>query len=350
MRRHQVRPYGQSITGSRTLSLLMSLCAIWMLYSWVRQPATWKWLDEGDDQLVQAPVDPAVKGAPGAAAAGAKPVLEKETIVPGPNDLDPQAMKDFKVAQELIKDHTELRVREMALYWRLIGWSRTEPFKKLESRADATLSYSQLRSSPAHYRAKLVRLRMHVRMVLRYDAAENDLGIKNVYEIWGATDDSKTFPYVVVVPELPSGLQVGPNVRGEIVFVGYFFKIMPYMGHDPKAKPGVLRAPMLLGRIRMAGQVVKSEPLNSPNSLMLMGAMFAAVVCGGILIRYLLNLRQPKITRMLPDSLDGTNTFAKPVDRRLPVADENGNADESTENPDESPYDSGEANWVPGHR
>lgn len=341
MRRYQVRPYGHSISGSRTLSLLMTLAAIWMLYSWVRQPATWNWLAEAGetDDIGPSAREPRVQvpGGPGAAAATeaapkdaakdgksgpadskAKDAAEqqvKEVVVPGPNDTDPEAMKDFKSKLELLTDRAPLRGREMSLYWKLMEWCRTEPIKSLEARSDATTSFSQIWEQPEHYRAKLIRLRMHVRRVLKYEAPENPLGMKTAYEIWGWTEDSKSYPYVIVVPELPPGLRVGPDVRGEIVFVGYFFKIISYTAFDvPRG------APMLIGRVRHAATAVAGEPLNSPSSLMMIATMAVATICAGIAIRFLLMMWNRRPATMLPATLDGTDTFSMvSLDRQLPV-------------------------------
>jgi hypothetical protein len=336
MRRHQVRPYGQSINSSRTLSLLMSLALIWMLYSWVRQPATWAWLAENNDEPVHVANIPHVEVTPGAIPAGVKE--EKENIVPGPNDLDPAQMKEFKAKLELLTDRAPLRIREMGLYWKLMEWSRTEPFKKLESRADATSAFAQLWDQPARYRGKLIRLRMHVRRVLVDTDPENDLGLKKVYNIWGWTEDSKSFPYVVIVPELPPGLRVGPDVRGEVVFVGYFFKIFPYEAFD------VARgAPMLIGRVRAASRPVAAEPINSPTTWILVASFVGIAILGGIAISYLITFRRPPRPTMLPDSMVSLEAFPARVGHELPVTYDSD--DETSDS--RAGNDSASSGWLP---
>lgn len=255
MRRRLARPFGQSISGSRAVSLLMLLIVLWMVFDWTRRPATWKWL--ADDHIDQP--DASAESVDGLPHGPVLPPIEaKEELVPGPNDKDPAEAADLKKKFELIRDRIALRPGEMSVYWQLMKWSRTEPLAALRKRAAKDVAFSQLWEDPGRYRGKLVRLKLHVRRVLRYETEENPLGIKTVYEAWGWTDDSKSFPYVVVLADLPPGLKVGTDVRGEIDFTGYFFKVMAYTAFD------VARgAPLLVGRARLSSSSAQSKPASS---------------------------------------------------------------------------------------
>src|SRR5690349_773073 len=130
MPRRTARPFGQSITAQRGMSMLMTLLLIGMLYQWTRNPATWQWLAAADDD---APVvrAPEAKDAP--AENKAKPKVV-ENIVPGPNDLVADEVAKFKEKLPLVTDNTPLKPREMSAYWQLMGWARTEPIKQFEKR------------------------------------------------------------------------------------------------------------------------------------------------------------------------------------------------------------------------
>ena len=249
MHRRVVRPFGSSIPATRTVSLLFLLAVLWVLYQNVRDPATWHWLATRNED----PVMSDVSGTPQLA-----PVELEEVVVPGPNDLDPAEMAKFKEMEGLIADRNALRGREMLAYWQLMAWSRTEPFDKFEKRALREPAFTQLWEQPAQYRAKPIRLRMHVRRVLQYDAPENPLGLKVAFEAWGWTDESKSYPYTVVFANKPPELPVGPDVEGEVIFVGYFLKNMAYTAFDKR-----LAAPLLVGRVRMAGPVAVRAPDSS---------------------------------------------------------------------------------------
>lgn len=309
--RHRVRPYGQSITGHRGFSLLMALMLIGMLYEFTSQPATWQWLAEAEDEVPVAAQSPVADAAPvaktgankaapteKAAAAPAKPE-STEKVVPGPNDLDAEEIASFRKKLPLLKDEADLMPREMYSYYQLLGWARTEPIKKLEQRADANTTFTQIWQDRDKYRGKLVRLRMHVRRVLKHDAPGNPLGIKQLYEAWGWTEDSKSFPYCVVFPELPKGLKLGADVRGEIVFVGYFMKIMRYKAFDSERG-----TPLLIGRARLAGPLPpkkldgfnKIDPLTGVIVGILFTSLLGAVVTLG---------RRKSRRSTLPEKLDG---------------------------------------------
>jgi hypothetical protein len=310
----------------------MALMLVGMLYNWSSRPEMWAWLAtaeeaQADEAKPAAPVEKpkAEPAQQGDEAAKAKPAAPPETIVPGKNDLDAEEVADFKSKLPLVSDKTALRPREMPLYWKLMAWSRTEPFKKLEERADSKTSFSQIYEQPAKYRGKLLRLRMHVRRVLHYEAPENDIGVKNAYEIWGWTEDSKSFPYCVVVPELPPGLAVGPDVEGEVVFCGYFYKILRYEAFDIDRG-----APLMVGRVRAASGSYITSPKKSSWSGVTITIYVLLVGTGvALLVQFLLSGKSKVQRPALPDELldfnpgglnpGGVNLNVTPTGESLPV-------------------------------
>lgn len=169
----------------------------------------------------------------------------RDTVVPGPTDADPEEVAAAQSYFELITDRKELHEKnDMGSYWRLFRWTWAQTFEELEKRASREVLFQQLGETPQKYRGKPIRLRLHVKQIVKWDAPENRGNFKHIYEIWGATDDSMPFPYVVVVSELPPGLKIGANLRHEGVFVGYFLKNMAYRAHDVHRW-----APLLVGRM-----------------------------------------------------------------------------------------------------
>jgi hypothetical protein len=248
MPRRIVHPYGQSIPITRAFSLLFALAVLGMLYERMRDPATWVWFT-GENPA-------AVDVSPQAVQPAAAP--PKELIVAGPNDLDPDAVAEMALLLKPVRDKTDLVGREMPAYWRLMEWSLSQPFAQLEQRALRDVPFQMVWSDPDRYRGKLVRMRMHVRRVLQHDAPGNPLKLKEVFEVYAWTDDSLSHPYVVVIPECPPGLPVGSDVHGEIVFVGYFLKIMRGEAFDK------LRGyPLFIGRAR---SVARPAPANAGQS------------------------------------------------------------------------------------
>ncbi len=289
MRRKQPRPYGVTLRPTRLVSLVLAVAVLWVLYLRLKDPATWRILFDLKDK--SAAVEPLQTVAP-----------IREDIVPGPNDSDEQEVVAANELFQLVNDKTPLKPREMFAYWRLMAWARTEPFTKLLERSKSDVPFTQFWEQPNKYRGKLVTLRLHVRRVLEYDAPENPQDIPVTYEAWGWTDESKSFPYVVVFPERPEGLPVGTDVRGEVVFVGYFLKVMSYTAFE--ANRG---APLLVGRVQAvpSSAPVKAEPMNP--------WLMLGIAAGGMLLiglYVLLQMRSSHSKKRLSQRL--------PIDGELP--------------------------------
>jgi len=266
MRRRIVHPYGQSISATRLASLVFAMAVLWMLYERMRDPATWKMF--ADEEPVAKPVESSEK----------VPHEDKETVVPGPNHKNEEELAAAQRNFEYVIDKAPLKSREMDAYWRLMGWSRTEPFTDLEKDARRDVPFTQLWDQPERYRGQPIRLRLHVRRVLEYDAPENSHGITKVYEAWGWTDESRSFPYVVVFPERPEGLPIGPEIHGEIVFVGYFLKVMSYTAFDKTRG-----APLLVGRSRLVATPTLTSNKSDSVTVLIAVLAFGAVLVGSII-------------------------------------------------------------------
>lgn len=186
----------------------------------------------------------------------ARPAAWSETVKEGgTTDEDKDEQAEMKRLFQAVKDHTPLAATEMPAYWRIFGWVRAQSFAILEKRAQWDVLYSQLLEGPDKHRGELLRLRCHVTRALKSDAPENKAGFKTVYELWGSTDESKSFPYVLLTTELPPEFKLGENEPNEGVFVGYFLKWMSY------PVPGGKRTvPLLLGRMKHWPQEAAEPP------------------------------------------------------------------------------------------
>ena len=244
----------------RLASMLMALVVLWALYERLKDPGTWRLLvDERPT-----PADRSETSRP--------EVLEP--IVPGLNDQDESEVAAIQDLFERVIDRAPLKPREMDAYWRLMDWSRTQPFDALARRARQDVAFTQLWEQPEKYRGQLIRLRMHVRRVLQYDSPDNPSNITKVCEAWGWTDESRSFPYVVVFADPPEGLPIGTDVRAEIDFVGYFLKVMTYTAFDHARG-----APLLVGRARLDAGSTFADAKPAPTSPWVIGI----ILVGGIL-------------------------------------------------------------------
>jgi len=259
--------------------MLVGLAVLWFLFDTLRQPANWNWLSANEDSVAAV-----------AAGAGGAQAPFVETVVPGPNDLDPEVFADFQSREELITDRSALRPREMIAYWQLLGWSRTQAFPDFEKRARQEPALTQIWEEPKKYRGQPIRLRMHVRRVLEFevDAAKNPLGASKVYEAMGWTDESKSLPYTVVFIEKPPELPIGNAIEAEVVFVGYFLKIMTYTAFDDTRRG----TPLLMGRIRVAKALAPKPPV-AAKPLEIAGLVLGGVLLTGLCVWFLPRGKRP---------------------------------------------------------
>jgi hypothetical protein len=245
LRRQRRYAFGAAPTGRSPLvragMMLGMLLVLGMLIGRASDPSVWRW-------LADEPAPPPAGEAPQPAAALAASAAE--TIVSGPHDDDPAERRTADREFSAVSDRDGLGAEEMPAYWRLLNWSQAQKFAELASRGRTDVLYTQLWERPTRHRGELLRLRLHVVRVLAHEAPENKAGLKELYEIWGWTDDSKSFPYVAIVSELPPGLTVGADVRHEVTFAGYFLKLLAYEAFDKSRA-----APLLLGRAERFGDL-----------------------------------------------------------------------------------------------
>ncbi|MFO1095299.1 MAG: hypothetical protein U0992_18645 [Planctomycetaceae bacterium] len=227
-------------------SAIVALLILGMIYSRARDPRTWRWLAPEDGA-------PPVAAIPAQAGQGAPPVTPPvapvEVVVPGPTDLDEADSQEVQTQFSALGDKSALAKEDMPAYWRVMRWTRAQTFDELLARADQNVLYTQfLTGDPNNQRGKPFRLRLHIAMIVELtgkDVPENSAGVDKLYEVWGRTDDSSTFLYSIICPELPPGMRIGKDIHEEGVFVGYFLKVMPY-----QAAVKGLAAPIMIGRLR----------------------------------------------------------------------------------------------------
>jgi hypothetical protein len=195
----------------------------------------------------------AQRGAGNEPAAAERKGPWEETIIPGPSDTDPAEREEMtRFLEEVTDRRAGIDAWDMPAYFRMLKWTLSQPMTELESRSNREVTFGKLIKHPKMYRGDLIQLRMHVRRVLRdsgKEVPENPLGLTELYYIYGGTDDSGSYTYELVVPELPPGIRVGLKSEGEVVFAGYFLKNLGYEASDQKP----WMAPVLIGRIRKLG-------------------------------------------------------------------------------------------------
>ncbi len=142
-------------------------------------------------------------------------------------------------------DKTPLGKEEMPAYWRLMAWEERQSTAALRERAAKNVSFRELWQQPDRWRGKLIELPLHLGRTAKVnELADNELGMKTLYEAWGWSSDSQPYWYWLVCPDLPPGMPQGA-IQEEATFVGYFLKLLPYEDHQGKT----LASPLLIGRL-----------------------------------------------------------------------------------------------------
>ncbi|MBI5761359.1 MAG: hypothetical protein HZA46_22860 [Planctomycetales bacterium] len=231
---------------TRLMSMVVLLLLLWSLINQARQPSMWNWIAEPDNRSAEtraADLESSrdVESSPTAGS--------QEKIEPGPTDKEPAEWEAIKKEFAAVGDKTALGAEEMPAYWRLMKWSRSQSYADLRRRAEREVPFTKLFDDPDRFRGKLIGFKLHVRQVVDWEVSEDSnfgSGVERVYELRGATEQSLSFPYIVVVSELPAKMPRGMNVFEDVMFVGYFLKTMLYTDGL-----GTQRAsPLLIGRLQ----------------------------------------------------------------------------------------------------
>ncbi len=240
-RRHRSQLPFASLGHMRALSMVGMLFVLWMLFERAADPHTWAWLGTLDEpRSANEFVSPGGK----LPANSGPPLVSQETVIATPGADDPEEADAAREEYQALADRAPLDGVEMSAYWRQMRWSRGLTFAEMEQSARRDVLFTQLWEEPEKYRGQLIRLRLHVKRALTHEAPQNSAGVKRVYEAWGWTEESRSFPYLVVFSELPPQMPLGPDIHEEAVFVGYFLKQMSYQAYD-----NARAAPLLIGRL-----------------------------------------------------------------------------------------------------
>lgn len=233
-KRSSTRQSPSSGVWPRLVTAVVMLGIVGLMISTASDPANWTWLSSDKREPSSAIV---------------KSSDQPPLLVPGPTDLDAAELAAAKIDFAKTTDNEPLLPREMPTYWRFLRWSLAQKPEALRERARSDLLFTHLWEAPAKYRGQLLHLDLHARRSLAYETTASvgvPKEIGRLFEISGATDESKTNPYILVVDGCPPGFPIAANIAEEISFDGYFLKLMAYRGGDDKPRA----APLLVGRMR----------------------------------------------------------------------------------------------------
>ncbi len=264
----------------RLMSMVGMLCVVGMVMLRARDESMWRWVisdsrpSNGPPEVVlaaaQATARPSVVAAqPKKQAAAAKADEDKKPESPDntekataentfepaadpapeakarPSHLDPVEWQQAEYEFQLVEDKSILEHFDMPAYWRMLNWAQSQSIKELAQRSDQDATFTDFVQRPGKMRGKLCRLKLHMLQSKRYEAGPNRYGFKWLYEVWGYTNDSNPYPYVIVFADWPKGMPLGANLAEEATVDAYFLKLMKYEAHDGKMR----MSPLLVGKL-----------------------------------------------------------------------------------------------------
>ena len=177
--------------------------------------------------------------------------------VTGPTDEDPDEIADYKENVQAVSDGTLFWQREEKNFRNQIArWVLAQPLDVLKQRAKPNSRFTWFATHANEQRGKLFALELDLRRdelypldgVYPLGGDDNDDPIQ-VVEAWGFTNESRGWPYAIMIVDPPADFPVKANIAEKATFYGYFLKMQ---GYQPgSAKPGAepLTAPLLIGRI-----------------------------------------------------------------------------------------------------
>lgn len=145
---------------------------------------------------------------------------------------------------ETVRDKTEIQLRDMAAYKKLLTQVQTLSPAELAKISRRDVLSIQIWEHPQEYRGVPIQVVGSVLRVMTYESKLSSTG--RLYEAWMVTSDSQRNFYVCVFEDPPKGFPIGDNLSERIVFNGYFLKLMKYQsGKDL----GFYVSPVLVGRV-----------------------------------------------------------------------------------------------------
>jgi hypothetical protein len=266
-----MRPASRGSTGFfttreilRLSSAIFLLGIVGLLYMQAKKSSSWRTIatEMGSEESVAAV--PTVSDA-----------SWQELVVEHPGHTDAEEIDALKEELQAVSDMTPLAGEEMPAYWRMVKWAYAVSGEELKKQARTDLQFTHLFQAPNKNRGELVNVKLHVRLTRQHVAPENSANVKTVYEAWGPTEESQTYPYCVVFVDLPPGVKIEGKAFLDARFVGFFLKKLAY-----EDSAGVKRtAPLLIGRMIYDEEArTRNLPKDPVNVKLIVGIVVGLVV------------------------------------------------------------------------
>jgi len=271
------------------------LGVLFLLIARSGDPNTWTWLtsDAGavnrHDSIAYAGSKNAKEQASGSSETSVSSQADvskaKLPISSAVTDEDPEEADAAKEQFQVMIDGTEkIQPQEMFAYRRVLNWVQNQTFAEMSRRAGKDVIFNKFYQSPDEYRGQLFKFDLTAHLIRDLDEKYNGV---ELFDIWGATEESGEWLYNGVVIGLPKGMPVGRNIYEKVTFVGYFFKLQGYQPAGAKVNAKSLKAPLFLGRlIWHQGEIAQTRHSDwSWGLILLAGFVIFLIIRWGLFLR-----------------------------------------------------------------
>ena len=204
----------------------------------------------------------------------------------GVTDEDPEEADAAKEQFQAVIDGTEkLEPQEMFAYNRVLSWVQNQTFAQMSRRAGKDVAFNKFYQSPDKYRGQLFEFELTAQLIRDLDEKYNG---DELYDVWGATEESGVWLYDGVVIDLPKGMPIGRDVYEKVTLVGYFFKMQGYQPAGAKAQCQAAESALVRGAVDLASDRKFSRPRPSDwtwGLFLLAGFVIFLIIRWGLLLR-----------------------------------------------------------------
>lgn len=233
------------------------------------------------EEAAQAPAQPA-EGV--SATPAEQPLAEEELALDQDSEEQESLLEEFQV----IADKEFFNKEEMAAYYRLLRWARSQTVEQLQKKAEVDPRFGDIFTRPDDYRGRLLDFRLHVRQAILHKDLEKDnpAGVNKLWELTGYNDSSGTNFYMCVTDKLPAEMAVGPKIMEDGRFVGYFLKLMAYEDGEGKTRA----IPVFIGKFVWDPPISQKADPKAQEREVMWALLAAAVVAVVLFVRWGLGL------------------------------------------------------------
>ena len=152
-----------------------------------------------------------------------------------------------------VEDNTVFRAQEKAAWFHLLGLLQNTSPDQLRSYSNGPVTYLQLLRQTDAYRGQVVDVAGTVRRVVKVHAADNQLGIDELWQCWLFLNEGPREPTVVYALQLPASLAVGDEIAQQVRLQGIVYKRWSFQSGE-----GLTAAPVLVA--------TELQPVGAPQS------------------------------------------------------------------------------------